>query len=257
MTGTRTTSRPSGSPVARVTDPAPLAVRGKTSRGQRTRRRLIWAAEKVFGDVGFYDARVSEITRAAGVALGTFYLYFRSKHELFDALIQAINHDLRRTLSEGTQHLSSRADAEARGLEIFFYDFLPRHRKLYRIIKQAEFANPRIFEWYYRRIADGYAQRLRAAMDAGEFRRWDGELAAFALMGIADFVAMRYVTWGDGLPREKLDELTDFALRGLATDGGPNAPNGRRPSRALRGSRPRRTAPAPPGSKGRYGARRR
>jgi AcrR family transcriptional regulator len=198
--------------------------RGKTPRGQRTRIKLIRAAEKVFGAVGFYDARISEITREAGVAAGTFYLYFDSKEELLRALIQAINRDLRRTLSEGTRHLPTRAEAETRGFEIFFYEFLPRHKKLYRIIKQAEFADPPIFEWYYRHLADGYARGLRAAMDRGEFRRWDPDLAACALMGIADFVAMRYVTWGDGVSREQLRDLMEFILQGLRAPAAGAAP---------------------------------
>ncbi len=209
----RLSSRPGRNP------PSP-GTHGKTERGQRTRLKILRAAEKVFGDEGFYDARISEITRTAGVAAGTFYLYFQSKEELMRALIQQINHDLRRALSEGTDHLSNRADAEVRGFEIFFYDFLPRHRKLYRIIKQAEFADPPIYEWYYYRIANGYARRLRAAMDRGEFRDWDEDLAACALMGIAEFVAMRYVSWGDGLPRKKLRELMEFILGGLRVANG-------------------------------------
>jgi len=189
--------------------------REKTVRGQRTRLKLLRAAEKVFGRVGFYDARISEITRAAGVAAGTFYLYYHSKEELLRALIRQISRDLRRTLSEGTAHCRTRAEAEVRGFELFFYDFLPRHRKLYRIIKQAEFADPPIFEWYYERLASGYAQRLRAAMDRGELRDWDENLAACALLGIADFVAMRFVTWGHGLSRKQLRELMEFVLSGL------------------------------------------
>jgi len=182
--------------------------------------KLLRAAEKVFGRVGFYDARISEITRSAGVAAGTFYLYFHSKEELLRALIRQISRDLRRALSEGTAHCRTRAEAEVRGFEIFFYEFLPRHRKLYRIIKQAEFADPPIFEWYYERLASGYARRLRAAMDRGELRDWDEDLAACALLGIADFVAMRFVTWGHGLPRKKLGELMEFILSGLLPSRG-------------------------------------
>ncbi len=222
-------------------DPPPATRRGKTARGQRTRAKLIRAAEKVFGDVGFYEARITEITREAGVAAGTFYLYFQSKEELLRALIQSISHELRHTLSVGTANLASRAETEARGFEIFFYEFLPRHRKLYRIIRQAEFADPAIFEWYYRRLAHGYAKRLRAAMDAGELRDWDEELAATALMGIADFVAMRYLTWARGLPRERLHQLLQFILGGLVVPGGSRrdaspGPPGRteRPHRNLR-----------------------
>ena len=208
-----TPARSSGRRRRRSAPGRPL--RAITPRGQETRQKLIRAAEKVFGNEGFYAARVSEITREAGVAAGTFYLYFDSKEALLRALIRSINHDLRRTLREGTEHLPSRVAQEERGLEIFLYDFLKRHRKLYRIIRQTEFADPHIFEWYYRRLGDGYARRLRAAMAQGELERWDAALAACALMGIADFVAMRYVTWGKGISRKQLRELCGFIRAGL------------------------------------------
>ncbi|HYA57325.1 MAG TPA: hypothetical protein VEH57_02525 [Thermoplasmata archaeon] len=141
-------------------------------------------------------------------------------------------------LSEGTRDLEDRAAAEVRGFEIFFYEFLPRHHRLWRIITQAEYANPGLFEWHYRRIAQGYSRRLRAAMQSGEYRRWDWELAAFTLMGIAHFVAMRYISWDEGLSRVQFRQLTDFMLRGLV----------RRPT-ASRQGRPRSKPRRPPSRK--------
>src|SRR6266571_5021245 len=51
-----------------------------TARGEATRRRILDAAEEVFGEFGYYEASISEITRRAGIAQGTFYIYFHSKH---------------------------------------------------------------------------------------------------------------------------------------------------------------------------------
>jgi AcrR family transcriptional regulator len=64
-----------------MTDVMPTGVGGRTlrSRGARTRQRLIEAAESVFADLGYHDASIVKITEAAGVAQGTFYLYFESK----------------------------------------------------------------------------------------------------------------------------------------------------------------------------------
>jgi AcrR family transcriptional regulator len=189
-----------------------------TSRGQRTRLRLIRAAEIVFGEVGYHDARVSEITRRAGVALGTFYLYFPSKEELFRAMLAWLNHDLRRALTEGTRGLGSRAEKEAQGFRLFFH-FLRRHQKLYRIVKQAEGVDPALYQEYYRRIARGYQEGLARAIASGELKPIDPELAAYALMGIADFVATRYVIWEDGLTETKFDQLLEMILHGLVVDG--------------------------------------
>jgi AcrR family transcriptional regulator len=50
------------------------------------RRALLEAAEEVFVERGIARATVDEITSRAGVAKGTFYLYFSSKEELVRAL---------------------------------------------------------------------------------------------------------------------------------------------------------------------------
>jgi AcrR family transcriptional regulator len=208
-----------------------LPVTPPTSRGRRTRDKLIRAAEVVFGNVGYYDARVSEITREAGVALGTFYLYFPSKEGLFRALLASLNHDLRRMLSEGTRNLPTRAEMEAEGLRLFFR-FLLKHRKLYRIVREAASVDPELHREYVRRIARGYERGLARAIELGEVRKIDPELASYALMGIAETVATRYVIWDDGISETKFDQLVELILYGLLAD----APGNRESPRRVRAS---------------------
>src|SRR5580700_11281349 len=60
-------------------------------RGARTgdkRERILDAAVRVFAKKGFYATRVSEVAKAAGVADGTIYLYFKSKDELLVSLFE-------------------------------------------------------------------------------------------------------------------------------------------------------------------------
>tara|TARA_R110000787_G_scaffold211281_3_gene321146 strand:+ start:95823 stop:96455 length:633 start_codon:yes stop_codon:yes gene_type:complete len=52
-----------------------------------TKTRLSAAAIKVFEEQGFHAARISDIAEAAGVAKGTFYLYFTNKEAVFHHLI--------------------------------------------------------------------------------------------------------------------------------------------------------------------------
>lgn len=58
----------------------------KTARGQATQAALVRGARKVFERDGFLGARIADITKAAGTALGSFYTYFESKEEIFDAV---------------------------------------------------------------------------------------------------------------------------------------------------------------------------
>lgn len=60
-----------------------------TKKGQLTKARIINAARTVFERDGFVDTRVSDITKAARVAHGTFYIYFTSKEDIFRAVIMA------------------------------------------------------------------------------------------------------------------------------------------------------------------------
>lgn len=64
---------------------APRRTRSETTAA--TRDKLISAAAAEFASAGLSGARVQEITKRAGVALGTFYVHFKDKDELFDAVI--------------------------------------------------------------------------------------------------------------------------------------------------------------------------
>ncbi|TMB75533.1 MAG: helix-turn-helix transcriptional regulator [Chloroflexi bacterium] len=57
--------------------------RRNTRRRTRTRAELLLAARKVFAERGYHEANIAEITQAADVGVGTFYLHFRDKDEVF------------------------------------------------------------------------------------------------------------------------------------------------------------------------------
>ena len=103
-------------------DVAPTAVDGRAlgQRGALTRQRLIEAAEQVFAQVGYHDASIVKITEAAGVAMGTFYLYFRGKKEIFDELLRDLNRRVRHAMSEASSQGGTRLEQEVLGFKAFF-----------------------------------------------------------------------------------------------------------------------------------------
>lgn len=187
-----------------------------TARGQRTRQKLLDAAEEVFGERGFEATSIAEITQRAGVALGTFYVYFPHKEAVFVELVDELGRRLRKITSEAVSGLRNRLDIERAGFRAFFR-FAATHRNLYRVVRQAEFVDAAAFKRYYKTIADGYVRGLESAMRAGQIRKMNAEALAYALMGIADFVGMRFVLWekgGDDVDAV-LDEVVDFIARGI------------------------------------------
>jgi AcrR family transcriptional regulator len=179
-----------------------------SKRGLDTRRRLLDAAERVFGDLGYHEASVVKLAEVAGVAAGTFYLYFDSKKAVFDELVRDLNRRVRHAMKEGSSKGSTRLETEVLGFEAYFR-FTAEHPAIYRIIRQAEFVSPEMLRYHYDRLSRGYIEALRAAVESGEIGALDPEVAAYALMGMGEMIGMRWILWGDRkpLPAKVFDEL--------------------------------------------------
>lgn len=186
-----------------------------TARGEATRRRLLNAAEQEFGSKGYHGASVSSITQRADIAQGTFYLYFRSKEEMFVTLVRDIGHQLRAHSTQAIAQATNRLEAERLGLEAFL-QFTTRHRGLYRIVQESQFVDPQIFREYYEKLAEGYGAALDAAARNGELSAGDGEVRAWAIMGIGHFLGLRWCLWQKKQPPpEVLDQVMGFITRGM------------------------------------------
>jgi AcrR family transcriptional regulator len=177
-------------------------------RGLDTRRRLLDAAERVFGDLGYHEASVVKLAEVAGGAAGTFDLYFDSKKAVFDELVRDLNRRVRHAMKEASSKGSTRLETEVLGFEAYFR-FTAEHPALYRIIRQAEFVSPEMLRYHYDRLSRGYIEALRVAVESGEIGALDPEVAAYALMGMGELIGMRWILWGDDkpLPPKVFDEL--------------------------------------------------
>ncbi|MCW5819827.1 MAG: TetR/AcrR family transcriptional regulator [Trueperaceae bacterium] len=118
--------------------------RPTTARGEATRGKLLAAAEAEFGENGFASTAVSDITRRAGVAQGTFYLYFPTKADALRQLVQDMGRQLRHALTEGTAGARDRLEVERLGLEAFI-DFALEHQNLYKVVMESQFVDDSIY----------------------------------------------------------------------------------------------------------------
>jgi AcrR family transcriptional regulator len=72
----------------------------RSSKGARTRARLLSAAKEIFEENGFLEARISDIAERAGLSHGSFYTYFDSKEQIFREVAAAVDDDLGAPLSD-------------------------------------------------------------------------------------------------------------------------------------------------------------
>ena len=191
-----------------------------TQRGRQSRQRILEAAEKVFGEKSYFVASISDITREAGVSLGSFYIYFDSKHEVFVEVLQTLARLIRHTTRAARETARNRIEEEERGFAAFF-SLVDSHPYLYRIVRQAEFVDPEAFRVYYEGIVAGYQKRLLAAMDGGKIRRLDPETLVYCLLGIGDLIGMRWPYWtGKPIPAEVFDTMMRFVRYGIDPEVG-------------------------------------
>src|SRR5437667_7704095 len=93
----------------------PLAAPARKTRPEAAsgakREVILRAAIDVFADRGYFNAQVADIARAAGIAAGTVYLYFRSKDDL---LVSIFERTMKEAMEEGKAAIAGVQDARER-----------------------------------------------------------------------------------------------------------------------------------------------
>jgi AcrR family transcriptional regulator len=191
----------------------------KTQRGQRTRARILRAAEEAFGRLGFHGAGIIDITRGAGIAGGTFYCHFPNKEATLRELVRQLGRELRAFVAKRVEGSADRLEAEERGLRAFL-DFVAEHQNLYRILQEALFVDESIYREYYESFGAAYERLLRASQSRGELSEGNSQVRAWALMGMGHFLGMRFALWQRDVPFEEVAATAGDLLRhGLAARG--------------------------------------
>lgn len=182
-------------------------------RAEETKRRLLEAAEDVFGRRGFHDASIVEITERAGVGLGTFYVHFASKTDAFRELVRDLRDELRRNANEAAAKESTHREMLRAAFSAFFGG-ISAHRGAFRLIREAEFVDRSLIVELYEKPAEDFQVGLEAAMQAGTLPAGDAEALSWFAAGMAEFTAIRWIVWGEGgLPPAKLDAFIEAMLR--------------------------------------------
>lgn len=179
-----------GTSPARVDSPAP---RG---RGDK-RERILRAATHVFATRGFFNAQVADVARAAGIAAGTVYLYFRGKDDLLIAIFDRTMTD---AIAEGRTALARARDplARLRRIARLHLQRLGRDRDL-AIVFQVELRqSTKFMEQFSRTQLREYLGIIRDAIADGQAAglvrpEVDATLAAKCFFGALDEMATNWI----------------------------------------------------------------
>jgi len=194
----------------------------RAPRAGDKRERILDAAVRVFARKGFYLTRVSEVAKAAGVADGTIYLYFKSKDDL---LVSLFEHRIERLLTYMETELPRVASATYKLKRVIELQLglLEGERDLAEVVTvilrqstklMKEYAAPKFTAYF-----DAIARVIAEGQASGELRAdISPHLAARAIFGALDAITM---TWAlgkaepGGLSRAS-GQLVELVLRGLS-----------------------------------------
>lgn len=202
-----------------------------TERGQRSREMLLKAAEEVFGEYGYHDAAIVEIVRRAGVAHGTFYTHFESKHAIFVEILRSLNHLIRSRSQAAAATADNFIDAEARGFQAFF-ELVRERPNIHRLISEAEFVDPALWREHYTKICNNWAKRISASLNGKGKQELDVEAISYCLFGIAALATIRWPYWTGGpIPPKVLRSVLLFIENGIGPYLNDAARGRRKPAR--------------------------
>src|ERR1700748_1517787 len=102
------------------------ATRRELNKAQK-RETILAAARHVFADMGFAAATVRDVIRATPLASGTFYNYFKSKEEVYQALRDDVALQVRPGLRQARQEATSLEGFLSASFRAFF-DFIAARR---------------------------------------------------------------------------------------------------------------------------------
>lgn len=192
----------------------------RTERGRRTQRALLDAAAAEFGEKGFHESSIVSITGRAGLALGSFYTYFDSKDALFRALVREMSARVGQHAAAAMREEDDSLTREAQAFRAFL-EFARENKEIYRIIDEAEFADPESHRLHYESTAARIHSRLREGAGKGELRLDVEEAHAWAVMGMNVFLGLRYAVWSDDRDPANVAAIANELLRnGLRVQAG-------------------------------------
>lgn len=190
--------------------PALLRRPPATVRGARTRAALVAAARKVFERDGYLDAKLSDITKAARCATGSFYTYFAGKEEIFAAVLEEAQRDMMHPgmgRVADTDHPYAVLEASNRA----YLEAYRRNARLMGLLEQVAQVDPE-FRKFRKRRADAFIERNARGIAELQARgladpEIDPMLASRALSGMVSRLAYSVFALGES---DGSDEPVEF-----------------------------------------------
>lgn len=186
----------------------------KTKLGQIKMDKLITTAEHLFTQKGFYNTSIADICKEAQTAVGTFYIYFDTKTDVYRFLMEKYKNEIKNLLAKGIENCTTRYEKEREGIKCFI-KYAVSNPNVYNIIWGSLSIDRNMFVDYYESFAKSYTKSLNR--DEKEVFSLDHTTIAYILMGISNFLGLRAMF--EEMTDEKIDEMVDNSVMPALSKG--------------------------------------
>ena len=195
----------------------------RASEAREARRaHILREATSVFAARGYHGTSVTDLVAAAGVARGTFYLYFESKDQIFLALLDGLLLHLRASVrgverAPGAAPVLEQLESIAVRILQTLVDNRPLTRIIFREAVALDAAVDRRLAGFYGELSEWVANAIGVGQGLGILRPSDPALAAACVLGCFRGVVQSQVVEADGPVDVEgtARAVLDLMLRGL------------------------------------------
>lgn len=164
-------------------------LRDPEARASERRSQILTEAIQVFGDKGYHAANIADIAKRLGLGHGTFYRYFKSKLDIFDAVVDGIIAAITElVLAESATASGSLEDYRAQlgRIGARFLAIFEQHQRLSRLIFYEGLVVDPVIGAKIRQVMELFARYTEAYLENGKAKGYlradlDSEITARAI----------------------------------------------------------------------------
>ncbi len=186
----------------------------KTKLGWQKMDALVASAETLFSENGFYDTSVADICRHAHTAVGTFYIYFETKTDVYRFLLDKYQKEIKDLLASSIESSTTIYEKERNCIKCFI-KYARQNPNVYKVIWGSLSIDVKLFRDYYESFAKSYLHALKK--DQSENVGTDYTTFAYTLMGISNFLGLRAIF--EDMTDEEIDEMIDESVMPILSRG--------------------------------------
>jgi AcrR family transcriptional regulator len=184
------------------------------NKGEKSKRKLYQAAEELFAKNGLQSTRVGDIVAKAGLTQAAFYLYFKSKEDLFRQMLQEFDRQLLQLSDAGKRANLSPKDIhqDVKSTFVHLFSLFGKNPNLTRIALQHSDDSDQVRRKIVEQISNNMLNNQRLGIVDPNIDTW---VAAESIVAITEQLVHSYVLTGKKTETVLAEQVAHIFLNGI------------------------------------------